>query len=585
MIMKNIFKNLLAMFSIILIFGCQEVDQEFGDVIAPSNLTLDYEIVGVDADNPNGDGSGMVNFYASADNAITFRYNFGDNTAVKVAPSGDIAHGFFEPGLNSYVVTVIASGTGGVTTSTSITIDVFSAFNDVEAKSFLTGAPTTTDADGNLVLNLDQTYSKTWYWAADRPLHAGLGPVEDDYGSGEFAYEAWWNSIQPFDEAKECMYTNTFVFTINTDGVMTFEQRDGLAFSPGAYADTIGIAGETCHDETTIPSIAGIKGVSFLPSSSKAALEGGYNGQPYRGTSFQISDDGFLGWFVGSGLYDIIHIDNDLMRVRVIQDGGGFAWYQLLSSTDPFEAGSSNELETEYTNLVWSDEFDVDGAPNPANWTYDLEDGCQIDSNLCGWGNNEEQWYTSDSDNIVVEGGMLKITAIKEPTGTRDYSSARIKTQDLFEFTNGRVEIRAKLPASVGAWPALWMLGSNNDVVGWPESGEIDIMEYSPFLNPNQVVATAYWDNAGSLASHSENTIVDNLNSEFHNYTLEWREDQILIAVDNEVFYTLDYDSSLPFNQDFFILINLAMGGNFGGTIDSGFTQDTLEVDYVRVYQ
>jgi beta-glucanase (GH16 family) len=129
------------------------------------------------------------------------------------------------------------------------------------------------------------------------------------------------------------------------------------------------------------------------------------------------------------------------------------------------------------------------------------------------------------------------------------------------------------------------MLGSNNDVVGWPESGEIDIMEYSPFLNPNQVVATAYWDNAGSLASHSENTIVDNLNSEFHNYTLEWREDQILIAVDNEVFYTLDYDSSLPFNQDFFILINLAMGGNFGGTIDSGFTQDTLEVDYVRVYQ
>lgn len=582
--MKNIKSFTFIFLSVIAslnLVACFDEDKEFGDVIAPTNLMLSYEIVGVDADNPNGDGSGFVNFYASADNAITFRYNFGDNTSVKVAPSGEISHGFFEPGLNSYVVTVIASGTGGVTTSTSVTVEVFSAFNDVEVKSFLTGAPTTTDGDGNLILNLDQTYSKTWYWAADKPKHAGLGPVEDDYGSGEFAYEAWWNSIQPFDEAKACMYTNKFIFTIDTNGVMTFEQTEGLAFSPGAYADNIGIAGETCHDATTVPSISGTKGVSFLPSSSKAALEGSYDGQPYRGTSFQISDDGFLGWFVGSGLYDIISIDDNLMRVRVIQAGsiysdGGYAWYQLLSSTDPYESGNSNELETEYTNLVWSDEFDVDGAPNSANWTYDLGAG--------GWGNGEQQYYTDDPSNIVIENGNLVITAKAESFMGSNYTSARIRTQDLFEFQNGRVEIRAKLPEGGGTWPALWMLGANFPDVGWPACGEIDIMEHVG-NNPNEILGTVHWDNSGSTASFNEVFSATNVSSEFHIYTLEWRDDELLIAVDNEVYFTFGYDASMPFNQDFFLVFNIAMGGTLGGSIDSGFTESAMEVDYVRVYQ
>ena len=572
---------ILSLATVLLFTACIDEDQEFGDIVVPTNLVVSYEIVGVDAENPNGDGSGLVNFTATADNAITFRYNFGDNTSVGVAPNGEITHGFFEPGLNTYLVTVIASGTGGVTTSTTVEVEVFSAFNDVEAKSFLTGAPTTTDTDGNLVLVLDQTYSKTWYWAANLPLHAGLGPVEDDYGSGEFAWESWWNNIAPFDEAKECMYTNKFIFTIDTDGVMTFEQTDGLPFAPGAYADVVGIDGETCHDATTIPSMAGVKNVSFQPSTSKAATEGTYNNEPYRGTSFQISDDGFLGWFVGSGLYDIISIDDDLMRVRVIQagsiyDNGGFAWYQLLSSTDPYTAG--NGFESEFDTLVWADEFDTDGAPDPANWTYDIGTGTD------GWGNFEEQYYTDEADNVIVEGGSLKITAKAESFMGSDYTSSRLKSENLFEFQNGRVEIRAKLPEGGGTWPALWMLGSNFDQVGWPASGEVDIMEHLG-NNPGEILGTVHWDNAGSNASFNETTTIEDVFSEFHTYTLEWRDDEILILVDDDLYFTFAYDASFPFNQDFFFILNVAMGGTLGGTIDPGFTEATMEIDYIRVYQ
>ena len=580
--MKNLKYKISIFLILTLIFSCQEEDLNFGDIITPTNLVVSYVIQGVDAENPNGDGSGLVNFTASADNAITYRYSFGDNTSVAVAPSGEITHGFFEPGLNNYTVTVIASGTGGVTTSITIDVGVFSAFNDVEAKSFLTGAPTMTDGDGNLVLNLDQTYSKTWYWAADLPVHAGLGPVEDDYGNGEFAYEAWWNAIQPFDAEKECMYSSKFVFTINTEGLLTFEQTEGLAYVPGAYAGVVGLDAETCQDATIIPGLTGVKNVSFFPSSSKAALEGSYNGEPYRGTSFQLSDDGFMSWFVGSGLYDIIDIDNDFMRVRVIQAGsiysdGGYAWYQLLSSTNPYEAVSG--FESDYNDLVWADEFDTDGAPNVSNWTYDIGTGDN------GWGNNEEQYYTDTQTNVVVDGGNLKITAKAESFMGSNYTSARIKSQDLFEFQNGRVEIKAKLPEGGGTWPGLWMLGANFPDVGWPTSGEIDIMEHVG-NNPNEILGTVHWDGGGgSPASFNQTTTIANASSEFHIYTLEWREDQILIAVDNEVYFTFDYDTSFPFNQDFFLVFNVAMGGTLGGSIDSGFTESSMEIDYVRVYQ
>jgi len=558
---------MLSVFSLLFVLtSCLDEDQEFGDIIVPSNLSLSFEIVGQDAENPGGDGSGFVNFTGSADNAITYRYEFGDNSDVQVAPNGDTTHRFTITGTNTYTVTLIASGTGGVSSSTSITLDVYSVFDDQEAKDFLAG-----QIIGE---------SKTWYWASNLPLHVGLGPFEDDYGSGEFAYEAWWNSIQPFDEEKSCMYADRFVFTKTAESEITFEQTEGPGYVPGAYAGVVGLDSEVCYDATVLTSIPGVKNVSFVPSSSKAALQGSYNGEPYRGSSFAISDEGFMGWYVGSSTYDIISIDEDYMRVRVIQAGspygdGGYAWYHLFTSSDPT---ASNDLESIYNDLVWEDDFNTDGAPNPANWTYDIGTGED------GWGNFEEQYYTDDANNVIVEGGNLKITARAEAFMGSNYTSSRLKSKDLFEFTYGRVDISAKLPEGAGTWAALWMLGANIDEVSWPAAGEIDIAEHIG-IQQNTITAALHFPGNSGEDNIGGQTSVPTASSEFHTYTVEWRPDEILFAVDNQIFFSTENTGDLPFNDDFFLLLNIAMGGINGGDIDPGFTESTMEIDYVRVYQ
>lgn len=551
--MKN-FKYVLFLFiSLTLIVSCEDENYEFGDIIVPTNVTITAEIVGQDAENPYGDGSGFVNFVSTADKEINYRFDFGDEKS-DVAPNGIITHRYTEEGINTYTAVVNAIGTGGVMTSTSIEIQVYSSFTDPEAENFLSGA------------NLGD--SKTWYWAANIPTHVGLGPVEDDYGNGEFSYEAWWNTIQPFDDEKSCMYTNEFVFT-NTENGLTFEQTVGPAFIPGTYASVLNVAGDTCHDETVVTSMFGVKNVSFFPSSSKAALEGSYAELPYRQTSFAISDGGFMGWYAGEVEYDIISISDNEMHVRFIEEGGNNAWYARYQTQNPYNVDN-------FPTLAWSDEFDVDGAPNTSNWTYDLGDG--------GWGNGEAQTYTDNSENVIVENGFLKITAKADGSG---YTSARIKSQGLQEFTYGRVEVRAKLPAAQGTWPAIWMLGANFPDVGWPLCGEIDIMEQTGD-NKNDVLGTCHWFDNGTSnnASYGEITTIANASSEFHVYSLEWTEESVKILVDGTSFYTLTNNSDLPFySKDFFVILNLAMGGTLGGTIDPAFTEDVMEVDYIRVYQ
>ena len=225
--------------------------------------------------------------------------------------------------------------------------------------------------------------------------------------------------------------------------------------------------------------------------------------------------------------------------------------------------------------LVWSDEFDTNGAPNSSNWGYDLGDH--------GWGNNELQNYTNNLENAVVENGVLKIVAKANGTG---YTSARLKSQGLQSFTYGKIEVRAKLPASQGTWPAIWMLGSNFSSVGWPHCGEMDIMEQKGW-DKNKVLGTFHWqDNASnSYAGYGEETTANTSTTEFHLYSLEWTSDVIKVLYDDVIYVTFTNNSNLPFNADFFIILNIAMGGNLGGDVDPNFTQDTLEIDYVRVYQ
>ena len=226
---------------------------------------------------------------------------------------------------------------------------------------------------------------------------------------------------------------------------------------------------------------------------------------------------------------------------------------------------------------IWSDEFNVDGAPDATKWAYDIGTGDW------GWGNNEAQFYTSRADNVKVQNGVLKIIAQRENYSGSNYTSARIKTQGKFTFKYGRVEMRAKLPSGGGTWPALWMLGNNITTAGWPACGEIDIMEHLG-NQLNKIYGTLHHPGHSGGNADSRTLDITNATSEFHIYALDWRADAIKFYVDNQLFYTFTNTSSLPFNQNFFLIINCAMGGNFGGTIDPNFVSSTYEVDYIRVF-
>jgi beta-glucanase (GH16 family) len=178
-------------------------------------------------------------------------------------------------------------------------------------------------------------------------------------------------------------------------------------------------------------------------------------------------------------------------------------------------------------NLVRSDEFNTPGSPDPTKWTYDLGAG--------GWGNNELEYYNSRTDNAVVSNGTLKIIAKKESYSGSSYTSARLKTQGLYAFRYGRIDVSAKLPASIGTWPAIWMLGNNNSTVGWPECGEIDIMEQNG-NNKNIVYGTLHYPQQVNQYGDGATTSVTNASTVFHKYSAIWSPTTIQLLVDDVVY-------------------------------------------------
>lgn len=226
--------------------------------------------------------------------------------------------------------------------------------------------------------------------------------------------------------------------------------------------------------------------------------------------------------------------------------------------------------------LLWADEFDIDGSPNTSKWGYDLGTGN-------GFGNNELEYYTNRLENVIIENGILKIKAIKEEYMGSHYTSSRMLTKGKFSFKYGRAEVRAKLPVGGGTWPAFWMLGDNIDTAGWPLCGEVDILE-SVGNNPNVNHSSLHSPGRSGNTPDTAILTVPNSATEFHVYAADWTAESIKFYVDDKLFYTFVNNSSFPFNQNFFLILNLAMGGNFGGTVDPNFTNATFEVDYVRVY-
>ncbi len=237
--------------------------------------------------------------------------------------------------------------------------------------------------------------------------------------------------------------------------------------------------------------------------------------------------------------------------------------------------------------LVWSDEFDYDGLPNPDKWNFEVADA--------GWVNNELQCYTNGA-NAEVTDGKLIITLRKEDFRGANYTSSRLTTKGKGDFTYGKFEIRAKLPKGLGTWPAIWMMPTKSEYGGWPNSGEIDIMEHVGY-DQGVIHATIHTENY----NHTKNTQkynttrIDDCSEEFHVYGLEWLPDKMIFSVDGNEYFTYkptDYlenptSGEWPYDKDFFLILNIAFGGNWGGSkgIDEELTQATMEVDYVRVYQ
>jgi len=695
--MKSI--NYIISTLLLLFLSCSE---ETPEVLTPSNLVVTSEI--------SNDGSGKVTFDAKAANTSSFTFAFGDGTSEE-SLTGNVVKFYDMGGQNTYSVTVTANGDKGLSVSETIQIEVNV---DGEASEF-----------AEIISYLTNDNSKTWYLSAAEPGHLGVGPAREGI-DGDWWYPKWY-SAQAFEKCgspdSDCLCDDELTFSVNGDVISYSLDNKGQTFFNSAHKDVAGgtEVDDFCYDFDT----SGTKTVSL------SSVQGNVPEAETTGTQIDFSDAGFMGYYVGSSTYEILSISEDFLYVRTYDSlNPDLAWYHRFAS-EPATGGGDEKLESIYTTLVWSDEFDVDGAPNPANWTYDFGAG--------GWGNNEVQAYTDDPENVVVEGGMLKITAKSEggeaaihyfdditlvatgggtstvddfegtaptfsgfggastqvvanpdasgentsamvgestkPLGAETwagsffdvsapldlttyssismktwsptvgavvklklensanadenyevdmnttvseswetltfdfsmapaynfdrivvffdfgvspagaYTSARIKSENLYEFTYGRVEIRAKLPSGGGTWPALWALGANFDTVGWPDCGEIDIMEHvgnSPNITSS---ALHYPGNFGGTAVTGSIPIAT-ATTEFHNYTVEWTPDSIKFVVDDEFIHTSFVNSSgTPFNADFFFIMNIAMGGTLGGAIDSAFTQDTMEVDYIRVYQ
>ncbi|MGH7941276.1 MAG: family 16 glycosylhydrolase [Limisphaerales bacterium] len=298
----------------------------------------------------------------------------------------------------------------------------------------------------------------------------------------------------------------------------------------------------------------------------------------------------------------------------VAPPGTSYVRYQIMFQGDPYDSGGSmyfDDLSLNQAgatafgpdwNIVWSDEFNGNSL-NTNNWTYDIGNGFESGGNyVSGWGNNEDEYYTSDTQNVFVANGYLHIAALKQPTHGFFYTSGRIKSLGLYFTTYGRIEWRAQLPWGTGFWPALWMLPENSPYGGWPNSGEIDVMENNGAVT-NQEGGTIHFGGAGGNDVYSSQTYTfpgsDSVTN-FHVYLLEWTPNAINWYVDGHRYETQTnwwsnvgtsgstYPYPAPFNEPFYILMNVAIGGNYLGNPSTNAINASLPgqmlVDYVRVY-
>ena len=550
--MKNIKSIIFSLMLVFLFVGCDQDDYELGKITVPTGLNVTTQVVGATEDMPFGDGSGMVTFKATANGAMNYKFIFSNGSSA-ISSDGDYTHQFSESGVSTNNVSVIAYGAGGASSSKTVDVDVLVTYSPPQ----------------DLIDKLVGDGAKEWRIKAEVPGHFGLGPV-----GGVVVSE--WYSAGPNEKAAVGMYDDRYIFgeggtfthiTNNTNDDPTLDPS-GTVFGRVNLIDQLGVSG----GEVSGADVLNLPYSDYSVNWSISA--------PGGAESINLTGIGFIGYYIGGNhRYEIFDrsVPNELILKSTDGNGEFDWWFILTADSGDEEEPEEQSFQTEFTDLLWSDEFDGN-ALDTANWNYEIGNGDN------GWGNGEAQYYTNSEDNVKVQDGNLVITAKRESESGFDFTSARITTKDKFEFTYGRIEVKAKMPGGGGTWPAIWMLGANFSEVDWPATGEIDIMEWVG-NNPIRTSSALHFPgNSGGNASVGETTIT-NATSEFHTYTAEWTEENITFLLDGEVYFIFDNDISKPFNKDFFLILNVAMGGTLGGTIADDFQESSMEIDYVRVYQ
>lgn len=546
--MKKANKILSVLMIAFLAFGCQEDDIEFGDVVAPSNLSIAVTVA--------NDQTGNVTVKPTAENALNFHIYFQAGTDAVVISNGEEASfRYTQDGQYTQEIVITAFGTGGASSTKAVIIDL-----DVRLI-----------IEEGVLLNIagPANEEKRWVWDSSNAGHFGVGDPAETFPN---FFSAGANQLDP------CMYDDVLTFSHDGENNYRFQLET---------------------TDATFMNWAEVK--RFFPDAAPELFVDecrNIDDQIDLDTSFVIVDDiegnptltvtnSTMSYWSGAMEYQILELTADKLVIRGIQDpfdppGDELAWYHTFvpegnDPPPPTCSGITGDTGTGNNDvLIWAEEFDVDGAPCDGTWNYDL--------GANGWGNEESQNYTDRSDNIIVSNGTLKITAKAEPFQGSEYTSARINTYQKFEFEYGRIEARAKLPTGGGTWPAMWLLGNDFVTNTWPACGEMDFMEHVG-NNQDRIFSSLHYPGNSGGNANSQSIEVPGVSDEFHIYAMEWSPAQIVFFVDGQEHFTVQNNVSLPFDHEFFVILNVAMGGTFGGNIDPNFIESTMEVDYVRVYQ
>jgi len=532
--------NLFVKILFVFILSCSSGSENGGSVIdpvdppseiIPKDLSINITIEGSDTNNPNGDGSGLVKFSASATNAVSYSYRFG--TGDSKTSTGSVEYTYSDVGTKSYNIKVLAysSTNNYITIEKSITVYV-KPVSDPILLDLLAGST-----------------SKTWRINAAQDAHFSNGSEDKNYPN-------YWEAFS-FSKSDSGFYDDEFTFNVNGTYI---HKTNNTVFGKGVNLNSdFGTTSQTTNNDGDIENYP----LDNYETTFSAKSEDGID-------KIEFNDSGFIGFYVGSHNYTIECYDDNNILIRTL-DNNDIAWYLWLSSQTISETPSKDQ----FTNLIWEDTFDYNGEIDSEKWTHEVREQ---------WYNNEVQSTTNLLENSKVENGILKLTAIKKSNG--DYTSARIMTHDKLDYKYGRIDVRAKMPAKTnGVWPAIWLLGSNYNTVDWPACGEMDIQEYAQ-TNQFNVQSTVH--KPDGYAGQGDSNVTDaytDIDSEFHIYSLVWTKEALTFYVNNEPHHIVGNSCSLPFNHKFYLILNFAMGGDMGGEIDSSFTRDSMEIDYVKVYQ